>query len=180
MKRLRKQKGFAASDALIAVLIITLFSSLIATISYNIYLSNSSIKRMSKATNYIVDVFEYIDKANYNEITQENLIDYFNNKYYYEEDGITAKTDAEVKALEERENIEDVDTPFKVEINLIKYKDEEGTLDTEELDLVQEITMSVTYNLGNKKQKIEMKTNKIKENDESLSLEETILETENE
>ena len=184
-KFLKEQKGFAASDALIAILIITLFSGLIATISYNIYLSNRSIKRMSKATNYIVDVFEYIDKANYNEVTEENLINYFNSKYYYEEDG-TVKIDTEVKALEEDETIENIDTPFKAEINIVKYKDIEGTLDTEELDLVQEITMSVTYKLGNKEQKIEMKTNKIKKNDESLllnettNLEETSLETDNE
>ena len=51
------------------VLIIVLFSGLIATISYNIYISNSSIKRMSKATNYIIDTFEYIDKINYDDVT---------------------------------------------------------------------------------------------------------------
>ena len=63
--RMKEEKGFAASDALIAVLIIALFAGLIAVISYNIYLSNSSIKRMSKATEYIVDMFEYIDKVYY-------------------------------------------------------------------------------------------------------------------
>lgn len=43
----RNNKGVAASDALIAVLIIALFSGLIAAISYNIYLANSSVKRTS-------------------------------------------------------------------------------------------------------------------------------------
>ena len=81
---LKEQKGIAASDALIAVLILILFSGLIATISYNIYLSNTSIKRMSKATSYIVDMFEYIDKSDYDYVTEENLAEYFNNKYYYD------------------------------------------------------------------------------------------------
>lgn len=155
--KLKDQKGFAASDALIAVLIIALFSVLIATISYNIYLSNSSIKRMSKATNYIIDVFEYIEKEEYDQVTKENIVQYFNNRYYYSEDGTTPKTRADVKM---KQNDENVETPFKAEINIVKYKDVEGTLDTQQLDLVQEITMTVKYKLGNKDQEITMTTNK--------------------
>ena len=153
-KFLKEQKGFAASDALIAVLIIVLFSGLIATISYNIYLSNSSIKRMSKATGYIVDVFEYIDKINYEDVTKENLVSYFNNKYYYEQDGTTPKADAEVKLKQTDEN------PFKAEINIVKYNETEGN--TDKLDLVQEITMTIKYKLGNKDQEITMTRNKTK------------------
>lgn len=155
--KLREQKGFAASDALIAVLIITLFSALIATISYNIYLSNSSIKRMSKATGYIVDVFEYIDKVDYDEVTKDKIVEYFNNKYYYSEDGSTPKTRSEVKI---KENDENVETPFKAEINIVKYNETEGN--TDKLDLVQEITMTVKYKLGNKDQEITMTRNKTK------------------
>lgn len=152
-KKLKEQKGFAGSDAIIALLIISLFAGLIATISYNIYLSNTSVKRMSKATGYIVDVFEYIDKINYDEINEENLISYFNNKYYYKDNGNTIKTDAEVKMKEEQE--ENITTPYKAEINIIKYNQTEGN--TDKLDFVQEITMIVRYRLGNREQKIEMK-----------------------
>jgi len=159
-KFLKEQKGFAASDALIAVLIIVLFSGLIATISYNIYISNSSIKRMSKATNYIVDVFEYIDRIEYNKVTKGELASYFNSNYY-----IGDKPEA--RMLLDGENIEDINTPFKAEINIVKYKDTEGTFDTQGLDLVQEITMTVTYKLGNKEQKIEMTTNKTREKNQT-------------
>jgi len=152
---IKEQKGFAASDALIAVLIITLFSGLIATISYNIFLSNNSIKRMSKATNYIVDVFEYIDKINYEDVTKENLVKYFNDKYY-------VGYRPEVKLLSDGENISDINTPYKAEINIVKYKDTKDTQDTEALDLVQEITMTVRYRLGNKDQEITMTRNKIR------------------
>jgi len=156
--KLREQKGFAVSDSLIAILIIILFSALIGTISYNIYLSNSSLKRMSKATGYIVDVFEYIEESNYENVTKENLISYFNKKYYYEADEVTPKADAEVKIQEDGENI---DTLFKAEITVVKYNETEGN--TEKLDLVQEITMTVKYRLGNKNQEITMTRNKTKE-----------------
>lgn len=152
-KILEEQRGFTGSDALIAVLIISLFAGLIATISYNIYLSNSSVKRMSKASSYIIDVFEYIDKINYDKIGEEELISYFNNKYYYEQDGTTVKNDAEVKMKEKQE--EDINTPYKAEINIIKYNQTKEN--TDKLDLVQEITMKVRYMLGNKEQTIEMK-----------------------
>lgn len=157
---LKEQKGFAASDALIAVLIIALFAGLIATISYNIYLSNSSIKRMSKANEYIVDVFEYIDKTYYDDVTKENIIKYFNDKYYYDQDGVTPKSNAEVKIKEQ--DGETLNTPFKAEVNIVKYNETEGN--TDKLDLVQEITITVTYKLGNKDQTIEMKKTKSREN----------------
>lgn len=151
--KIREQKGFAVSDALIAVLIIVLFSGLIATISYNIYISNSSIKRMSKATNYIVDVFEYIDTIEYDEVTKDNLINYFNNKY-------STGDKPEVKMLADGENIQHINTPYKAEINIVKYNETEGN--TDKLDLVQKITMIVKYKLGNKDQEITMTRNKTK------------------
>lgn len=151
---LKEQKGFAASDALIAVLIITLFAGLIATISYNIYLSNSSIKRMSIATSYIVDVFEYIDKSYYDDVTKDSLVNYFNEKYYQE-------TNPEVKA-KLIGGAEEINTPFKVEIGVENYNETEGN--TDKLDLVKEITMTVRYKLGNKDQEITMKHIKSREN----------------
>lgn len=157
-KNLRTQKGFVASEALIAVLIIALFSGLIATISYNIYLSNASIKRMSKANGYIVDMFEYIDKTYYDDVTKENLTQYFNNKYYYEEGSTIPKTNAEAKIQEDTETI---DTPFKITLQIINYNETDGN--TDKLDLVKEITMEVSYRLGNRNQVIEMKKTKQRE-----------------
>lgn len=157
--KIKEQKGFAASDALIAVLIIALFSGLIAAISYNIYLSNASLKRMSKANSYIVDMFEYIDKTYYDDVTQENLANYFNNKYYYQQDGTTLKSNSEVKLKTSAE--ENVNTPFKAEVTIVKYNEIEGN--TDKFDLVKEITMKVSYKLGNKDQVIEMKKVKQRE-----------------
>ena len=156
IKNLKKSNGFAASDALIAILIITLFTGIIASLLYNIYLSNASLKRMSKANGYIVDVFEYVDKIYYDEVTEDSLILYFNNKYYSNED-------AEVVAEKDEDTLVEKygDTPFKAIIDIQKYNETEGNLD--KLDLVKEITMTVKYKLGNKEQEITVKRIKSRE-----------------
>lgn len=146
--KLKDNKGFAASDALIAVLIIALFTGIIATLIYNIYLSNTSLKRMSKANGYIVDVFEYIDKTYYGEVNQEDLIKYFNDKYNTEAQAVS-------------NNEQSVNTPYKVIINVEKYNELEGNSD--KLDLVKQITMQVNYKLGSRDQKIKMKKIKSRE-----------------
>lgn len=158
IKNLKKSNGFAASDALISILIITLFTGIIASLLYNIYLSNASLKRMSKANGYIVDVFEYIDKAYYDEVSENDLILYFNNKYYSNED-------AEVVAEKDEDTLVEKygDMPFKVIIDLKSYSEIEGNPDTEELDLVKEITMTVKYKLGNKDQELTIKRIKSRE-----------------
>ena len=160
IKNLKKSNGFAASDALIAILIIALFTGIIASLLYNIYLSNTSLKRMSKANGYIVDVFEYIDKIYYDEVNKDNLISYFNKKYYYKEDGTTPKEDTEVMAAVDEGTI---NTPYKVIIDLKNYSEIEGNDNTQELDLVKEITMTVKYKLGNKDQELTIKRIKQRE-----------------
>lgn len=161
IKKLKKENGIAASDALIAILIITLFTGIIASLLYNIYLSNASLKRMSKANSYIVDVFEYIDKAYYDEVSENDLILYFNNKYYSNED-------AEVVAEKDEDTLVEKygDTPFKAIISMQNYNQTEGN--TNKLDLVKEITMTVKYKLGNKEQEITVK--RIKEREKLVSI----------
>lgn len=163
--QLKGNKGFVASDALIAILIITLFSGLIASVSYNIYLANSNIKRMSIANNYIFEVFEYANKIYYDEVTQQNLTNYFNNKHYYLEEKVP-KQKVQAKIRETSDEI--LDTPFKISLDIINYNETEGNAD--KLDLVKQIRMTVEYVIGNKKQRIEMTTIKKRENLESPNI----------
>lgn len=155
---LKGQKGFAASDALIAVLIITLFAGLIATISYNIYLSNSSIKRMSIATSYIVDVFEYIDKSYYDDVTIEGLKGQYSYLTEYTGDANSIEQDDNTERLGILEGETD-NGRYTIRIVLDQYKPND-----EALDLVKQITMTVSYKLGNKPQEITMKHIKSREN----------------
>ena len=113
-RNLKNSDGFVASDAIMAIIIITIFTAIIATLAYNIYLSNSSLKRMSKANNYIIDIFEYVDKLYYEEVTEEKLITYLNEKY----------NSSGVKAVNDENT--DVETPFKIIIKVQKYNELEG------------------------------------------------------
>jgi len=118
---------------------------------------------MSKANGYIIDVFEYLDKIYYDAVSEDALIKYFNNKYYYQEDGITPNEDAEVMAGSDEGAI---NTPFKAIISMQNYNQTEGN--TNKLDLVKEITMTVKYKLGNKEQEITVK--RIKEREKLVSI----------
>ena len=158
--KIKEQKGLAASDALIAVLIIVLFSGLIASISYNIYLSNSSVKRISKATGYMTNTCEYSDKEYYTNVTIDGLKGYFNDNQE-----LFNLTDNQINITSN--NTEEIATSvgnssnpiYSIDIYIEYYNKTEGN--TEKLDLVKEITTTVTYKLGNKNQVITMKTNKI-------------------
>lgn len=157
-KYIRKENGFATSDALIAVLVIVLFSGLIATLTYNIYLATTSTKRISKANGYITDIFEYVDKSYYDDINTENIANYFNNKYYYQENTTTPREDAEV-SMNKSET-----TPFKILLKIENYYPNPNAPKDEKLDLVKKITVTVKYKLGSRQQEIEISRAKAREN----------------
>ena len=85
IKRIKDKKGIGMTDTLVAVLIIALFTGVITTLLYNIYISNSSIKRMSQATEYITKVFEYSEKEYYDNVSKESLTSYFNTNFNLED-----------------------------------------------------------------------------------------------
>lgn len=157
-KYIKKENGVATSEAMLAVLIIILFSGLIATMSYNLYIANTSMKRMSKSMGYITDTFEYVDELYYDDVTKENIANYFNKKYYYQENTSNPKERAEVKIQENNENI---DTPYKIYIKIENFNQMPGNED--KLDLVKQITITVNYKVGNREQIIELKRIKYRE-----------------
>ena len=73
---LKNERGFAVSDAIIAVLVIVIFSTIIVTMTYNVYVQANFIKRNDTATNYIVELFEYAKTLDLNDITYANLSQY--------------------------------------------------------------------------------------------------------
>ena len=138
-KILKSQKGIISTDALIAIAILALFSGLILTISYNIFLSNSSLKRMSTATKYITDVFEYVDKLYYDDVAlsedgeEETELEKFCNNLA--QNGITVNDTWDGKG-------------YNIVIEVKPYSNN--------LDLVKTINMSVIYKLNGKDQTISM------------------------
>ena len=162
---LKNDRGAIGTDAFISVLIITLFVGLIATLTYNIYISTMKTKRHSQATEYIVEIFEYIDKQYYNDITEQNLVDYINNKYNNAENADTNNDISDIKIASARnvtglENTNDtkdlLTTPYKIEVSITPYN--------AKLDLVKTITVTIKYNIGNNEEILTMSRVKAKEN----------------
>lgn len=143
MKRfLKSNKGITGADAVLGVALAILFSGIIATLSYNIYVTSSSLKRSSKALEYITSTFEYVATQYYDNVTEDNIKNY-----------ISTKLDRKISINE--------GTPYKAQVSVTNYNQMEGN--TDKLDLVKEITMSVTYKLGDKDQTITIKTAKSRE-----------------
>ena len=151
-KFLKNNKGLTGADALLAVALIVLFSGIIATISYNIYIATSSLKRSSKATEYITNVFEHAKKEYYDDVTEEKLVEYFNTNFK------DKKTEAFVS---NDEQLNTSDKPYIIKISVTSYNATENN--EEKLDLVKEIEVNVKYKLGNKTKDINMKTAKARE-----------------
>lgn len=143
MKRfLKSNKGITGADAVLGVALAILFSGIIATLSYNIYVTSSSLKRSSKALEYITSTFEYVATQYYDNVTEDNIKNY-----------ISTKLDGKISINE--------GTPYKAQVSVTNYNQMEGN--TDKLDLLKEITMSVTYKLGDKDQTITIKTAKSRE-----------------
>ena len=57
---IRSQKGFAGADVTVAVLIVTIFAAIIATLYQNYVTTSKEIQRKAEATQYAVEVIEDI------------------------------------------------------------------------------------------------------------------------
>lgn len=125
---LKQNKGITLADTIIAITIFMIFTALVITISYNIYLQSNFIKRNSTATNYIVDLFEYAQSLNFDDVKIKNLEEYVESKSY--------------KGYEMQISIE---TP--------KINDEEI-----KEGYIKQIEVTVTYKLGNKENSVSMST----------------------
>ena len=151
---LKSQKGVVSSDAIIAIILIAVFSGLILAISYNIFLLNSSLKRMATVTNFISSIFEHADNLYYDDVETEVLEDYCSD--YFEEKlpntQITINSD---ETWNEK--------GYKIEIEVERFVPE-NVQEEDSLDLVKTIVVSVTYKLSGKDQEISMTRIKKREN----------------
>lgn len=153
---LKQNKGIAGTDALIAILIISLFTGLIATILYNIYLSNTSLKRMTTANSHVVNILEYCDKLYYEDLTTtEKLIEKYN--YLSEVQEVDSPEDNRLERIWKLQGT--VDNGYNAQIVLDKYNPDENTF-----DLVRKITVKISYKVGNRNQEIAVSRIKTREN----------------
>lgn len=134
---LKSNKGFALADTIIAIFVLVIFSTLVISISYNIYISSNFVKRNGQATNYIVEVFEYAKTLNFDDVNATKLVTYINTK------------GEEIQAYSETADKLDSYTMF------ISMDD---SIAEEQRSYIKKIDITVMYKLGTKTKTVSMST----------------------
>ena len=139
-KILKKEKGIIVSDAIIAILIILLFVGIITTLIVNIILETTKIKINSGQLDFATEILEYIEELPYEAVTEENLINYINNK---NSEQVSAGTSTAW-----------LTTTYKIGINVQNYNQTAGN--EGKLDIIKLVTLTIENNLENKKYSTEI------------------------
>ena len=139
-KILKKEKGIIVSDAIIAILLILLFVGIIASLIVNIILESTKIKINSGHLDFATEILEYIEKLPYKDVTEENLINYVNNKNSEQVSAGTVTTG--------------LTTTYKIGIKVQSYNQIAGNED--KLDIIKLITLTIENDLENKKYSTEI------------------------
>ena len=69
---IKNEKGFTGADVTVAILIVTIFAGVIASLYQNYVTSATEIERRAQATNYAVNVIEEIKKNENEYFTGDN------------------------------------------------------------------------------------------------------------
>lgn len=140
MKHLKDEKGITGIDITIAIIIITVFVAIIATLFYNIQNSSASIERRTKATSYAVKIIEEIKGIGFDALPSvadgTNIISGYEDKYI-EDNG--------------------EDTPY---YQTIRVEDYSEVNTTEEVipDVVKRVTVTISYKDNNEDKDITLST----------------------
>lgn len=133
-KDLKKNNGIIVSDAIVAILVLLLFAGIMTTLMTNIFLESARIKISSQQMDFATEIFEYVEKINYADVNEENLIKY-----------VEAKNIDSVKAAATIEEIDD-SIAYKIAIDVETYIPKDKNLP--ELDLIKTITLTIENNLA--------------------------------
>ena len=135
---LKQSNGVGLADALIAVVILMVFTGVIISVSYNIYLQSNFIKRNEQATNYIIEIFEYAQGLVFEDVNSQVMVDYINNKYENNTRAI----------IGEYSEVAQKQAAYTILIN---------TTDNYP-GYIKELNVTVMYNIGEKTKTVNMKT----------------------
>lgn len=143
--KLKGNSGIGLTDAIIAISIFVIFSAVIISISYNIYIQSNFIKRNNTATNYIVDLFEYA-KAQNIEMVNNNFLSEYATVNFGENINIT-NTEPEQNSISNGYTIFILVNDMHND-NLVEYDE----------NIVKQISITVYYKLGGKVKNTSMST----------------------
>ncbi len=133
LELVRGERGIVVTDAIIAILIVMLFTGLITSLISKIMVEKTKIKMNSQQMTFVTQIFEHIEEMDYNDVTEENVIEYINN---IEPTKVSAGT-----------TLDTLTTANKIKVKIEKY---ETTGENSGFDLVKIVTLTVQNELNNK------------------------------
>ena len=117
--KIKSNKGVSGTDVVVAILIMVILGGLVSNMFYQLYYNTVMIRLNAIALNYAVNILEYTDKLNYDEVNNDlNPI------------------------LKEKYNIPE---SFTVALQVDKYTDQHP----EKEDIIKILTLTISYSLGN-------------------------------
>lgn len=131
---IKGNKGFTTADVAVAIIIITIFVGMIATIFYNFYLTTTAKNRNAMATNCLIDVIEQVKLIPYDEIDE-------------------TRVNSLIDALAKDETIP---KGYTITVSVQKYNEIEGNEGKE--DIIKILNVKAEYTVGNKIEKIDIST----------------------
>ncbi len=148
MKYLKNEKGVTGVDITIAIILITIFVAIIATLFFNIRKTSSDIERRTQATAYAVSIIEQIKANGFEALPTVS-------------DGTNIITGYEDKYIQDN----GVDTPYYQTIRVEDYSEIIESTGEEEIqsDVVKKITVTIAYKSGNENQEISLSTSMSKD-----------------
>lgn len=155
--KIKNNKGLTGVDVTIAVIILTIFVSLIANMFYNVSQIGNAVNRKSEATYVAVQIIEAMKQVNYDDLPT----------------GLTEDTTAinleKLNELLTDENKIVLKNGYSVDINVENYKKIKGETEGEELeDILKRVTVTVKYNEKAKEQTVELITVVVREEEATL------------
>ena len=141
---IKSEKGITGMDIAISVIIITIFISLIAVLSFNIQKTQEDIKRRSEATSYAIEIIEELKLNGFSNLPEKgtNKIDGFEDGYILDEEGMA--------------------TPYYQEITVKDYSELEGN-ENKYAEIIKIITVKISYKSGSETESVEITTDITKE-----------------
>lgn len=147
---IKKEKGITGIDISISILIITVFTGIIVALFYNIYITAFSIQKADEATNIAINVIEYAQKLEYDQLL----------------DGPSSDTENSVGSLmrlyiNDEDNTPDMKIPngYSCRTTVSQYINPEDPGE----NVVKIIDIEVSYKVGKKTETFDIKAFKIKE-----------------
>lgn len=145
----KEKKGIIVADAIVAILIILLFAGIVTSITINIFSEKTKIKLNSMYLDVVTEILEYVQQADFKDVTEANLINYVNAK------------DSEYFSA--GSSLENLTTPYKIQINVESYIPESSEM---QLELIKVIHIKMQKTVGDKTyEKSVSKLKKANEND---------------